>query len=169
MEASPFGGQTLIHCETTDYKVSSTQSVHINDYVFSAKKGNRRNEQKNMAQQTDKSDQKYRSLRKEFDDLQLEEKAVFLIESGLSLFIHSVESLTHFVREEVNKMADGEKDKEESKDKQEKPAKKPAAKRKPRSTSTRKNTTRTRATKSKTSTKDDAASKDKTGDADSND
>ena len=105
-----------------------------------------------MAKQAEKDDQNYRSLRNEFDNLQLEEKAVFLIESGLSLFIHSVESLTHFVRDEINKMADGEKGNPEA-EKEEKPQKETVPKRKPRSTTAKKTTTRSTASKRKSSTK----------------
>jgi|GEM_PF-6516982 len=110
-----------------------------------------------MAEQTEKDGQKYRSLRNEFDDLQLEEKAVFLIESGLSLLIHSVESLTHFVRDEINKMADGDKDKAEEKaeEKKEEPKKKAAPKRKPRSTAPKKTTSRSTTSKRKTPPKKD--------------
>ena len=112
-----------------------------------------------MAEQTEKEGQKYRSLRNEFDGLQLEEKAVFLIESGLSLLIHSVESLTHFVRDEINKMADG--DKENAEEKKEEPPKKAAPKRKPRSTASKKTTSRSTSSKRKTPPKkDDDASKE---------
>ena len=112
-----------------------------------------------MAQQTDKSDQKYRSLRNDFDNLQLEEKAVFLIESGLSLFIHGIESLTTLVRDEVNKFTDEMKDEPESAETVEEPEKKEAPKRKTRSTaSKRKSSKSTTSSNNKTTPKDDAAS-----------
>ena len=94
-----------------------------------------------MAKQSEKSDQKYRSLRNEFDDLQLEEKAVFLIESGLSLFIHSIESLTSFVRDEINKMADGNTTAEPVENKED-ATKKEAPKRKSKRTASKKSTSR---------------------------
>ena len=108
--------ETVSYCETTNYKVSSTLSV--NDHFKTSVECNVEGciGIKNMAEQTEKDGQKYRSLRNEFDDLQLEEKAVFLIESGLSLLIHSVESLTHFVRDEINKMAEGDEEKTEGKE-----------------------------------------------------
>lgn len=114
---------------------------------------------KDMAKQTDKSDQQYRSLRDEFDNLQLEEKAVFLIESGLSLFIHGIESLTHFVRDEVNKMTEDDKEPEKEADS---PAtkKEEAPKKKTRSTATKRKTTRSTTSRRKTPPKEDAASKD---------
>ena len=148
--------ETVSYCETTNYKVSSTLSV--NDHF---KTSVERNVEgcigiKNMAEQTEKDGQKYRSLRNEFDDLQLEEKAVFLIESGLSLLIHSVESLTHFVRDEINKMADG--DEEKTEEKKEEPKKKAAPKRKPRSTASKKTTSRSTPSKRKTPPKKDDTS-----------
>ena len=98
-----------------------------------------------MAQQTDKSDQKYRSLRDDFDNLQLEEKAVFLIESGLSMFIHGIESLTTLVRDEINKMADEGKGNPEGEN-EEASEKKAAPKKKTRSTTTKRKSTRSRST-----------------------
>lgn len=107
-----------------------------------------------MAKQTENDDHNYRSLRNEFDNLQLEEKAVFLVESGFSLLIHSVESLTHFVRDEINKMADGEKEEPEEEKQEQPPPKKAAPKRKPRSSAAKKSTSRSTASKRKPPAKD---------------
>ena len=63
-----------------------------------------------MAEQSQGTDQNYKKLRSEFDHLQLEEKAVFLIESGLSLVIHGLDSLVTFIRDEVNKVMENEEE-----------------------------------------------------------
>ena len=58
-----------------------------------------------MAHQAENSEDKFRTLRNEFDDLQIEKKATFLLESGISFLTHGIDSITRFVQDEFNKMA----------------------------------------------------------------
>ena len=60
-----------------------------------------------MAQQADNNDTKFNALRNEFDDLQIEEKAAFLIESGFSFLTHGVDSMVRLIRNEMDNMASG--------------------------------------------------------------
>ena len=66
-----------------------------------------------MAQQADNNDTKFKALRNDFDDLQIEEKAAFLIESGFSFLTHGVDSMVRFIRNEVDNMTSGSSEESE--------------------------------------------------------
>ena len=63
-----------------------------------------------MEKQAEQRDEKFSSLRNEFDDLKIEEKAAFLVESGFSFLTHGIESVVQYIREEVDNMASGSKE-----------------------------------------------------------
>ncbi len=107
-----------------------------------------------MAEKAKNNREQYRQARDEFDSLNIEEKAIFLVESTFSMLAHGIEAVGTVFSEQINKVYQDEEEAEENKEAKAPPkARKTAAqktaarKRAARKTTVKKTTTaRTRKT-----------------------
>lgn len=108
-----------------------------------------------MAEKAKKDKEQYRQARDEFDSLNIEEKAIFLVESTFSMLAHGIEAFGAVFSEQINKVYQEEGEEEEEKASKTPPKARKTTTRKTaaRKTAARKTTTRKTASEKSTSTR----------------
>ena len=66
-----------------------------------------------MATQNKENNEQYRKAREEFNDLKIEEKAIFLVESAFSMLAHGIEAVGNVFSEQIDKVYESEEEAEE--------------------------------------------------------
>ena len=96
-----------------------------------------------MSEQNKETNEQYRKVRDEFDALEIEQKAIFMVESAFAMLAHGIEAIGSVFSEQVNKVCEDEEE-APAKPKRKAPAKKTTRKRPASSKTTRSKTSRTK-------------------------